>query len=89
MKKSLSRVGEKDEQKLIRIMAKVKGGKMKQKSAVKLIEFTDPYCTWCWGSEPIIRHLQEVYGDQLQIDYVMGGLTDDSESVRDPAKRWR
>ena len=28
--------------------------------------------------------MQEVYGDQLQIDYVMGGLTDDSESVRDP-----
>ena len=22
---------------------------------LELIQYTDPYCTWCWGSEPIMR----------------------------------
>lgn len=52
---------------------------------IELIEFTDPYCTWCWGSEPILRHVLEVYGDQVHLSFVMGGLTDDSESISDPA----
>ena len=21
-----------------------------------LTQFTDPMCTWCWGSEPVMRH---------------------------------
>eukprot|EP00993_Chasmostoma_nieuportense_P002250 NODE_3063_length_1038_cov_26.450055_g2920_i0.p1 GENE.NODE_3063_length_1038_cov_26.450055_g2920_i0~~NODE_3063_length_1038_cov_26.450055_g2920_i0.p1 ORF type:complete len:319 (+),score=62.52 NODE_3063_length_1038_cov_26.450055_g2920_i0:60-959(+) len=41
---------------------------------VILLAFTDPYCTWCWGAEPVLRRLKEQYGTQVQIVPVMGGL---------------
>ena len=50
------------------------------KHTIEIIEYTDPYCTWCWGSEPVLRHLQEAYGDQLSIRFVMGGLVEDSRT---------
>jgi len=46
-------------------------------SQIEIVEFTDPYCTWCWGSEPVLRHAQEAYGDQLRVRFVMGGLVED------------
>ena len=52
--------------------------------AIEMVEYTDPYCTWCWGSEPMLRHLQEAYGDQLSIRFVMGGLVEDSRTFNDP-----
>ena len=52
---------------------------------LELTAFTDPYCTWCWGSEPILRRVQETYGAAVALRSVMGGLTDDTERVRDPA----
>lgn len=52
---------------------------------VTLTQFTDPMCTWCWGSEPIIRHLQTVYGDQLELRFVMGGLIEDFDEFYDAA----
>lgn len=51
---------------------------------IEIISYTDPYCTWCWGSDPIMRHLEEVYGEQLSIRYVMGGLVEDSRTFSDP-----
>lgn len=51
---------------------------------IELIEYTDPYCTWCWGSEPILRKIQEVYGDQVSICFVMGGLVEDMRNFSDP-----
>ncbi len=54
------------------------------KSGIEVISYTDPYCTWCWGSEPILRKLEEVYGDQLTISYVMGGLVEDMRKFSDP-----
>lgn len=53
--------------------------------SVTITEFTDPFCTWCWGAEPLLRRLEEVYGDQVQIDFVMGGLIADFDSFHDPA----
>jgi len=50
-----------------------------------LTQFTDPMCTWCWGSEPIIRRLRTVLGDQFQIRYVMGGLVKDFDEFHDAA----
>ncbi len=50
---------------------------------LKLIAFTDPYCTWCWGSEPILRRIQEVYGDQIEIQFIMGGLVKDVSTFHD------
>ncbi len=50
---------------------------------LKLIAFTDPYCTWCWGSEPILIRIQEVYGDQIEIQFIMGGLVKDVSTFHD------
>lgn len=44
------------------------------KPIVEIIEFTDPVCTWCWGSEPALRALEARYGDQLKVKFIMGGL---------------
>ncbi len=52
---------------------------------LELTAYTDPYCTWCWGSEPVLRRIQEVFGDQVSIDFVMGGLVKDIDQFRDPA----
>lgn len=48
-----------------------------------IVAFTDPVCTWCWGSEPVLRKLESWYGPQLKIDYVMGGLVKDIRDFRD------
>ncbi len=42
-----------------------------------LVYFTDPWCAWCWASEPHILRLREEYGKQLKIIYRMGGLLED------------
>jgi predicted DsbA family dithiol-disulfide isomerase len=55
----------------------------KNKTLVELIEYTDPYCTWCWGSEPILKRIKETYGDQINIRYRMGGLVADISSFYD------
>ncbi len=44
---------------------------------VKLIYFTDPICSSCWGIEPQLRKLKLEYGDSIDIDYRMGGLLPD------------
>lgn len=54
-------------------------------SPIEITEFTDPYCTWCWGSEPVLRHALETYGDQLRVRFVMGGLVEDRTTFYDPA----
>ncbi|NQU63432.1 MAG: DsbA family protein [SAR324 cluster bacterium] len=57
---------------------------MNHSNSIELIQFTDPYCTWCWGSEPILRKIQEVYGDQVSIRFIMGGLVEDIRNFSDP-----
>lgn len=52
---------------------------------IEITEFTDPYCTWCWGSEPVLRTLKERYGDQLSLRFVMGGLVKDRATFYDPS----
>jgi len=54
---------------------------------IEVIEYTDPYCTWCWGSEPILRKIKEVYGNQVKITFKMGGLVDDIADFYDPLNR--
>jgi putative protein-disulfide isomerase len=44
------------------------------RKAVKLIYFTDPICSSCWGIEPQLRKLKLEYGNNLEIEYRMGGL---------------
>ena len=50
---------------------------------IELQEFTDPVCTWCWGSEPVLRKLQTYYGDQIKIKFIMGGLVKDIREFHD------
>lgn len=54
---------------------------------VEVIYFTDPYCTWCWGSEPITRKIKEVFGKQVRFTYIMGGLVEDISNFYDPSNR--
>jgi len=54
---------------------------------IEIIEYTDPYCTWCWGSEPILRKIKELYGSQIKITFKMGGLVEDIENFYDPLNR--
>lgn len=57
---------------------------MTSEHVVELVEYTDPYCTWCWGSEPILRRIKEVYGDQVKVAFKMGGLVEDIRIFYDP-----
>lgn len=45
--------------------------------AIKVIYFTDPICSSCWGIEPQLRKLKLEYGHFIDIDYRMGGLLPD------------
>lgn len=44
---------------------------------IKLIYFTDPICSSCWGIEPQLRKLKLEYGNAIEIEYKMGGLLPD------------
>lgn len=44
---------------------------------VKLVYFTDPICSSCWGIEPQLRKLKLEYGEHIDIEYRMGGLLPD------------
>jgi predicted DsbA family dithiol-disulfide isomerase len=49
----------------------------KSEKAVKIIYFTDPICSSCWGIEPQLRKLKLEYGNAIEIEYRMGGLLPD------------
>lgn len=44
---------------------------------LKVVYFTDPICSTCWGIEPQLRKLKLEYGDNIEIEYRMGGLLPD------------
>ncbi len=44
---------------------------------VKIIYYTDPICSSCWGIEPQLRKLKLEYGKTVEIEYRMGGLLPD------------
>jgi predicted DsbA family dithiol-disulfide isomerase len=44
---------------------------------VKVIYYTDPICSSCWGIEPQLRRLKLEYGNAVEIAYHMGGLLPD------------
>ncbi len=41
---------------------------------VRIVYFTDPICSSCWGIEPQLRRLKLEYGESVEIEYHMGGL---------------
>ncbi len=48
---------------------------MSKKIHVNIV--SDPFCSWCWGSEPELRALETLFGDQLEITQHMGYLIPD------------
>jgi putative protein-disulfide isomerase len=41
----------------------------------------DPMCSWCWGYQPVWNELQEELPENVQVEYVAGGLAADSNDV--------
>lgn len=44
---------------------------------IRIVYFTDPICSSCWGIEPQLRKMKLEYGDLIDIEYHMGGLLPD------------
>ena len=45
--------------------------------SIKIVYFTDPICSSCWGIEPQLRKLKLEYANSIEIEYRMGGLLPD------------
>ncbi|UPS92206.1 DsbA family protein [Bizionia sp. M204] len=54
-----------------------KSNQQSTEKSVKLMYYTDPICSSCWGIEPQLRKLKLEYGNAVEIDYRMGGLLPD------------
>lgn len=48
-----------------------------ENKAIKIIYFTDPICSSCWGIEAQLRKLKLEYGESIDLEYRMGGLLPD------------
>jgi predicted DsbA family dithiol-disulfide isomerase len=48
-----------------------------EQKPIKIIYFTDPICSSCWGIEPQMRKLKLEYGPIFDMEYRMGGLLPD------------
>ena len=51
---------------------------------VIITSYSDPVCTWCWGSEPVYRALETHFPGEIEFRYVMGGLVKDINDFADP-----
>ena len=52
---------------------------------IEVVEFTDPGCSWAWGTEPKLRLLQWRYGEQLRAAGVTKGMLRLSVGLEDAA----
>src|SRR5207247_8776818 len=41
---------------------------------IHVVWYTDPHNIWCWGCEPMVRRLQVVYPEAVEVEVRMGGL---------------
>lgn len=48
-----------------------------KEQSIKVIYFTDPICSSCWGIEPQLRKMKLEYGKEIDLEYHMGGLLPD------------
>ena len=62
---------------------------------VEITEFTDPFCSWAWGTEPKLRRLKLALGGQARWRKVIGILYDgpqggdsDPASIVAQYERW-
>jgi len=49
---------------------------------IEVVEYTDPWCSWAWGTEPKLRRLRWRYGDRLDWRTVVGDLVADRALAR-------
>lgn len=49
---------------------------------VEVVEYTDPWCSVAWGTEPVLRLLRWRFGDRLRWRRVMGDLVEDRRIAR-------
>ncbi|GAA4877721.1 DsbA family oxidoreductase [Kitasatospora terrestris] len=55
-------------------------------SALEVVEYTDPFCPWAWGAEPVLRRLRRELDGVAVHRRVFGILFDeDEEPAPDPA----
>ncbi len=47
------------------------------REVIEVTEFTDPACSWAWGTEPKLRLLRWRFGPRLEWRQVLGGLIGD------------
>lgn len=52
---------------------------------LEVLYFTDPFCSWCWASEPQLYRLREIYRGGISFRSVMGGLVEDMSRFHDAA----
>ncbi len=52
---------------------------------IEIVYFTDPFCSWCWATEPALLALRERLHGWLSVRYVMGGLVRDMSDFHDVA----
>lgn len=57
----------------------------RQEALVEITSYSDPVCTWCWGSEPVFRALESHFPGHISFKFVMGGLVDDARNKIDVA----
>ena len=50
---------------------------MKNKTST-LIYVHDPMCSWCWSFSPVWRAVKKGLDDNIEIQYLLGGLAPDS-----------
>lgn len=58
-------------------------GVLAKNKPIRIIYYTDPICSACWGIEPQLRKLKLEYGDYYEIEYKMGGLLPSWECYND------
>lgn len=39
----------------------------------------DPMCSWCWGFKPVLAQLEQGLTKDIDVQYVLGGLAQDSD----------
>lgn len=49
----------------------------------EIMEFGDPICIWCWGSEPILKRIETIFPKKIKITYITSGLIEDIRTYRD------
>lgn len=48
---------------------------------IEVVEYTDPWCSWAWGTEPKLRRLRWRYHDRFAWRTVMGDLVADRQAA--------